>query len=260
MPLTKAPPSLQTSPKKSSKVSSPKRKPLSAPSTLTPQQRPAHSSQLQSPQQHEPATIPSIPQQPRPQSVPLQTIREYPPYPSAAQYCAPSSSKSFIVGDSHIKRVDKDMLKYHITNSSEKVYTKCFDGAKANKICRHMLTTLYSDRPSGVVIHAGTNDVHENARATDVAKKSIEIGVMCKSFGINDISISSVLPRKDISLNKIIDEINNLLKNMCEFNSFKFIFHKNIDLNMLCHNNLHLRPVGTFLLTKNFADVFNGAD
>ena len=47
---------------------------------------------------------------------------------------------------------------------------------------------------------------------------------------------------------------------MCEFNSFKFIFYKNIDLNMFCHDNLHLRPVGTFLLTKNFADVFNGAD
>ena len=46
---------------------------------------------------------------------------------------------------------------------------------------------------------------------------------------------------------------------MCEFNSFKFIFYKNIDLNMFCHDNLHLRPVGTFLLTKNFADVFNGA-
>ena len=94
----------------------------------------------------------------------------------------------------------------------------------------------------------------------DVAKRIIDIGVMCKSFGVNDISISSVLPRKDISLNKIIDGINNLLKNMCEFNSFKFIFHKNIDSNMLCHHNLHLGPVGTFLLTKNFADVFNGAD
>ena len=66
----------------------------------------------------------------------------------------------------------------------------------------------------------------------DVAKRIIDIGVMCKSFGVNDISISSVLPRKGI-LNKIIDEINNLLKNMYEFNSFKFIFHKNIDLNVL---------------------------
>ena len=95
---------------------------------------------------------------------------------------------------------------------------------------------------------------------TDVVKRIIDIGVMYRSFGVNDISISSVLPRKDISLNKIIDEINNLLKNMCEFNSFKFIFHKKIDLNMLCHDNLHLGPVGTFLLTKNFGDVFNGAD
>ena len=60
------------------------------------------------------------------------------------------------------------MLKYHITNSCEKVYTKYFDGAKANEIC-HILTTLHNDYPSRVIIHAGTNDVHENARATHVA-------------------------------------------------------------------------------------------
>ena len=72
------------------------------------------------------------------------------------------------------------MLKYHITNSKEKVYTKYFDGAKVNEICHHILTTLHNDHPSRVIIHAGTNDVHENARATDVANRSIYIGVMCK--------------------------------------------------------------------------------
>ena len=40
------------------------------------------------------------------------------------------------------------MLKYHITNSNEKVYTKYFDGAKANEICHHILITLHNDRPS----------------------------------------------------------------------------------------------------------------
>ena len=74
---------------------------------------------------------------------------------------------------------------------------------------------------------------------------------MCKSFEVNDTSIS---------LNKVIYEINNLLKNICEFNSFKFIYHKNIDLNKLCYNNLHLRLVRMFLVTKKFADVFNVAD
>ena len=116
------------------------------------------------------------------------------------------------------------------------------------------------DCPSRVILRAGTNAVHENARAIDVAKRIIDIDVICDSFEANDISISSVLLRKDISLNKIIDEINNLLRNMCEFNSFKFIFHKNIDLDMLCHNNLHLGPVGTFLLRKIFADIINGTD
>ena len=109
MPLTTAPPSLQTSPKMPSKVSSPKHKPSSVPSTLTRQQHPTHSCQLQSPQQHEPATIPSIPQQPRPQSVSTQTIHQYLPYPPVAQYCVPSCNKSFIVGDSHIKRVNKEL-------------------------------------------------------------------------------------------------------------------------------------------------------
>ena len=99
------------------------------------------------------------------------------------------------------------MLKYHITNSKEKVYTKYFDGAKVNEICHHILTTLHNDHPSRVIIHAGTKDVHENVRATDVVKGIIDIGVMYKSFGVNNISISSVLPCKDISLNKIIDEI-----------------------------------------------------
>ena len=195
MPLTATPPFLQTSPKKSSKVLSAKRKPSSVSSTLSPQQRPTHSPQRHSPQQHEPATIPSIPQQPRPRSVPTQKISEYPPCPSAAQYCAPSSNKLFIVGDSHIKRVTKDMRKYHIINSNEKVYTKCFDGVKANEICHHILTTLHNDRPFRVIIHAGTNGVHENARATDVAKRIIDTGVTYKSFRVNNISISSVLPR-----------------------------------------------------------------
>ena len=31
-------------------------------------------------------------------------------------------------------------------------------------------------------------------------------------------------------------------------------------MNMLCHDNLHLGPVGIFSPTKNFADVSNGAD
>ena len=148
MPLTTAPPSLQTSPKKSSKVSSPKCKPSSVPSTLTTQQGPTHSRQLQSTQQHEPATIPSILQQPRSQSIPTQTISEYPHYPSAAQYCAPSSNKLYVVGDSHIKRVNKDMPKYHIINRNEKVHTEYFDGAEANEICHHILTTFHNDGPS----------------------------------------------------------------------------------------------------------------
>ena len=36
------------------------------------------------------------------------------------------------------------MLKYK-TNSNEKVYTKYFDGVKANEICYHILATPHND-------------------------------------------------------------------------------------------------------------------
>ena len=48
------------------------------------------------------------------------------------------------------------MLKHHTTNSNEKVYTKHFDGAKANEINHHILTTLHNDCPSWIIIHAET--------------------------------------------------------------------------------------------------------
>ena len=44
------------------------------------------------------------------------------------------------------------MLKYYITKSQEKVYTKYFDGAKVNEIRHHILTTLHND-------HLHENDV-----------------------------------------------------------------------------------------------------
>ena len=58
------------------------------------------------------------------------------------------------MGDSHIKRVNKDLLKYLIINDNEKVHTKYFDGAEANEICHQILTTFHNDGPSRVIIHA----------------------------------------------------------------------------------------------------------
>ena len=45
----------------------------------------------------------------------------------------------------------------------------------ANEICHHILTTLHNNCPFRAIIHAGTNDVHENALATDVVKWIIDI-------------------------------------------------------------------------------------
>ena len=45
-------------------------------------------------------------------------------------------------------------------------------------------------------------------------KLDIDIGNVCKSFGVKKIAISSILPRKDQECQKRIDEANNYLKDL----------------------------------------------
>ena len=86
------------------------------------------------------------------------------------------------------------------------------------------------------------------------SKKLIDIGNVCKSFGVKKIAISSILPRKDQECRKRIDETNNYLKDLCGFYGFSFIDNSSIIEN---HDEIHLNKVGSFLLGQNFVGHFN---
>ena len=90
-----------------------------------------------------------------------------------------------------------------------------------------------------------------------MARKIIDIGNTCKSFGIRSIAISSILPWKDQECQKRIDETNSYLKDLCGFYGFSFIDNSNINENFLHHNELHLNKAGSFLLGQNFVKHFN---
>ena len=106
-----------------------------------------------------------------------------------------------VVGGSHIKRIEKDLIIHHLSNKN--VYLKCknFDGAGVRRIKRHLLPALHEDQIESVIIHGGSNDITESklhtTRPHDLAIKIIDIGNTCKYFGIKSIAISSILPRKD---------------------------------------------------------------
>ena len=106
-----------------------------------------------------------------------------------------------VFGDSHIKRVEKDLIIHYLNNKNVSLKCKNFDEADVGIIKHYLLPALHDDQIESVIIHGGTNDITENklhtTRPHDVAIKIIDIGNTCKSFGIKSIAISSILPQKD---------------------------------------------------------------
>ena len=161
----------------------------------------------------------------------------------------------FIVGDSHIKRIKRDLIVHHLSDKNISLKCKNFDDADVRRIQHHLLPSLHEDQIDSIIIHGNTNNISHNKLHTtqphDVAKLIIDISNVCKSFGIVKIAISSILQGKDLELQKRVVEANNYLKDLCSFYDFPFIE------NYLDHDEIHLNKAGSFLLSQNFVSHFN---
>ena len=73
-----------------------------------------------------------------------------------------------------------------------------------------------------------------------------------KSYGVNNIAISSVLVRKNHEVNEVIKKVNNLLKTLCLEQCFTFICNSDIAREMLWRDGFHLTNEGTNMLSNNF--------
>ena len=67
-----------------------------------------------------------------------------------------------IIGDSHIKRVEKDLIVHHLNNKNISLKCKNFDGADVRRIQHHLLPALHEEQLDGIIIHGGTNDIAHN--------------------------------------------------------------------------------------------------
>lgn len=170
-------------------------------------------------------------------------------------------NKLFIVGDSHIKRIERDIVKHHLHDKNTTLACKNFDGANVDRINHCLLPILHEDLPDSIIIHAGTNDISERklniTRPYDLATKIVEIGKVSRLFGVEKIAISSILPQNNTDCQAIIDETNDFLKDLCGFNNFSFIDNANINNTFLHLDEIHLNKVGSFMLGKNFTNYFN---
>ena len=126
-----------------------------------------------------------------------------------------------------------------MNNKNISLKCKNFDQADVRKTQHHLLPYLHEDQLDGIIIHSGTNDISQSkfhtTRPHDLASKIIEIGHVCRYFGISKVAISSILSCKDQECQKHIDDANNYLQDFCGFYGFSFIDNSNITKDFL-HN------------------------
>ena len=68
----------------------------------------------------------------------------------------------FIIGDSHIKRIERDLIFHHLSDKNISLKCKNFDGADVRRIQHHRLPSLHEDQVDSIIIHGGTNDFSSN--------------------------------------------------------------------------------------------------
>ena len=118
---------------------------------------------------------------------------------------------------------------------------KFFPGGKAKELAHYLQPTFEAMKPDVFILHVGTNDLQErNFDAKTLLTDIIRICQDARDKGVNTIFVSSIIARKDLSLQRRLDEINLILENDCKENGFIFISNENIMHEHICNDGVHL--------------------
>ena len=144
-------------------------------------------------------------------------------YASATKY----GKKIVVISDSHLKRIKRNLFK-NLKTLLIMSFIKPFDGAKIEHIKHCVMPFLKEQKPDIIVIHEGGNDINckikGNVNVNELADNIINLAVICRDFGVPDIAISEVLPKKSITVTAIIRKINDRVKELFKNQKFHFYF------------------------------------
>ena len=174
--------------------------------------------------------------------------------------------KVCVIGDSHISRIKKKLFKNSLVNGNS--YFNVFTGVTTQRLSHHAIPTMHEDHPDVVVIHIGSNDVTKqefdgideetiNQKTRTLTDNIINIGKNFIRNGATEVLISSILPKKNIKLTRVIRRVNDLLKESCIMNNFGYICHDNILRNHIFEDGIHLTDLGTIIFAGNLVDHLN---
>ena len=125
-----------------------------------------------------------------------------------------------------------------------------------------MTPILTTDQPETFIILCGGNGLptsRENPTSVEsIAETIIQIGELCKFYGVKNIFISSVLTRKFNYMDRRC-ELKNLLKEKCMVYNYGYIDNDNIGHEHL-YDKVHLNKDGSLILSDNFLHILNNLE
>ena len=136
--------------------------------------------------------------------------------------------------DSTLKQRGND--RFHVVSTwnprgvfvGKRVYVKFFSGATINQLNYYVVPVLVDEKPNNALIHIGSYNItkfnYNNVNAEEFAHRIINIGLICRSYGVTNIAVSSTLKRNIFNINQVIYQINNILKRLCRYMiSFRYV-------------------------------------
>ena len=101
-----------------------------------------------------------------------------------------------------------------------------FPGATTKRLLHYSLPTLKEENPEVVIIHVGCNNLTTkkgevlSVSVNEVADDIIKIGTACYENGVSKVFISSLVCSKNFNKEKLINEVNGILKEKCQTYGF----------------------------------------
>ena len=142
-----------------------------------------------------------------------------------------------------------------------RAYLSVFHSSTIKRIKPFAAPTLVEYKPNVIIIYVGCNVVAkqkmDTADLNKIADDIIDIANLCASYGVKDIIVSSVLPKCNIWLTRIIRELNDQLKTKSQLNNFGFICNDNVPTrDYLWKDGNHFTDKGTNILA-DFVNFLN---
>ena len=108
--------------------------------------------------------------------------------------------------------------------------------------------------PKRIILHCGTNDLHSQGPAENIAEEIIELAKAMKTEG-KTVFVGGLVARGD-RWNAKVCEVNRFLTRRSQGEDLQFIDNSDITSEHLNRSFLHLNPEGTGLLANNFLYKF----